>query len=93
LLERGDVGEVYNLCSGHGWAIQEILDFLLAESRVRPIAVREDSARLRPSDVPVLIGDASKIEKAVGWRPQIPFQQTLRDLLEFWRQRVGAVRR
>jgi GDP-4-dehydro-6-deoxy-D-mannose reductase len=93
LLERGEPGEVYNICSGRGWSIQEILDFLLAESSVRTIATREDATRLRPSDVPMLIGDASKIEQAVGWRPQIPFQQTLRDLLEFWRERVGTVRR
>jgi GDP-4-dehydro-6-deoxy-D-mannose reductase len=92
LLERGDVGEVYNLCSGRGWAIQEILDLLLAESRVRHFSVREDPARLRPSDVPVLIGDGSRIEKTVGWRPQIQFRQTLHDLLEFWRERVGAGR-
>lgn len=90
LLERGEPGEVYNLCSGRAWAIQEILDFLLAESRVQPIAVREDPARLRPSDVPVLLGDATRIQKATGWRPEIPFEQTLRDLLEYWRQRIGT---
>jgi GDP-4-dehydro-6-deoxy-D-mannose reductase len=90
LLERGEPGEVYNLCSGRGWAIHEMLNFLLAESTVQPIAVKEDPARLRPSDVPVLIGDASKIERAVGWRPEIPFEQTLRDLLAYWRRRVRA---
>lgn len=92
LLEQGKPGEVYNLCSGRGWAIQEILDALLAESRVKPIAVQEDPARLRPSDVPVLIGDASKIERETGWRPRIPFEQTLRDLLEYWRHRTGVPR-
>jgi GDP-4-dehydro-6-deoxy-D-mannose reductase len=90
LLERGEPGEVYNLCSGRGWAIQEMLNFLLGESTVQPIAVKEDPARLRPSDVPVLIGDASKIERAVGWKPEIPFEQTLRDLLAYWRRRVRA---
>ena len=88
LLNGGEPGEVYNLCSGRAWAIQEVLDFLLSLSHVRPIAVHEDPARLRPSDVPVLIGDGSKIRAAVGWRPEIPFEQTLRDLLEYWRHRL-----
>jgi GDP-4-dehydro-6-deoxy-D-mannose reductase len=87
LLEDGEPGEVYNLCSGRAWAIQDILDFLLAQTTVRPL-VKEDPTRLRPSDVPVLIGNASKIGKAVGWEPQIPFEQTLGDLLQFWRDRV-----
>src|SRR5947209_6445826 len=87
LLERGAPGEVYNICSGRAWSIQEVLDFLLSESRVRSIAVTEDPARLRPSDVPVLVGDASRLTRELGWRPEIPFEQTLRDLLEYWRQR------
>ncbi len=93
LLERGDPGQVYNLCSGRGWAIQEILDFLLGESINTSIRVREDPARLRPSDVPVLIGDCSRLN-ALGWKPRIPFEQTLRDLLGYWRERArrGGVR-
>ena len=87
LLERGDPGQVYNLCSGRGWAIQEILDFLLGESINTSIRVREDPARLRPSDVPVLIGDCSRLT-ALGWKPRIPFEQTLRDLLGYWRERT-----
>lgn len=90
LLERGEPGEVYNLCSGQAWSIQQVLDFLLAQSRVSGIAVREDPARLRPSDVPFLVGDASKIRQALGWKPEIPFEQTLRDLLDYWRQRIKA---
>ena len=92
LLQQGEPGEVYNLASGRALAIQEILDFLLGESRVRSIAVTEDPARLRPSDVPVLVGDAAKARKAVGWAPEIPFERTLRDLLGYWRQRLAGVR-
>ena len=88
LLEKGEAGEVYNLCSGRAWVIHEILDFLLGEARVRGITVREEASRLRPSDVPVLRGDATKAQAVVGWRPEIPFEQTLRDLLDYWRQRV-----
>ena len=90
LLERGQPGEVYNLCSGRGWAIQEVLDFLLAESKINRITTREDPNRLRPSDVPTLIGNFSKLNTAVGWRPEIAFEQTLRDLLEYWRNRCRS---
>ena len=91
LLERGEPGEVYNLCSGRAWVIQDILDFLLAEARVQGISIQEDPARLRPSDVPVLRGDATKALTAVGWRPEIPFEQTLRDILDYWRDRMDRV--
>lgn len=90
LLEAGQSGEVYNLCSGRDWAIQEVLDFLLAQSRVPGIKAEQDPTRLRPSDVPVLVGDASRIDRAVGWRPEIPFERTLTDLLDYWRQRVTS---
>ena len=88
LLDRGEPGEVYNLCSGRAWVIQDVLDFMLAQARVRNITVREDPGRLRPSDLPVLCGDATKARRAVGWRPEIPFEQTLRDVLDYWRARV-----
>lgn len=87
-LERGEPGEVYNLCSGRSWAIQEVLDFLLGLSSVKGIAVKVDAARLRPSDVMILEGDPSKIEKATGWKVTIPFERTLGELLDYWRARV-----
>jgi GDP-4-dehydro-6-deoxy-D-mannose reductase len=93
LLERGEPGEVYNLCSGRSWAIQDVLDFLLRESRVKGIAVNTDPARLRPSDVMLLEGDPGKIHRAIGWKVEIPFEQTLRELLDYWRQRVGPASR
>lgn len=88
LLERGEPGEVYNLCSGRSWAIQQVLEFLLEQSRVKRIAVETDPARLRPSDVMILEGDSSKIRKATGWEVEIPFERTLKDLLAYWRQRT-----
>jgi len=93
LLERGEPGEVYNLCSGRSWSIQQVLDFLLDRARVKGIAVRVDPERLRPSDVMILEGDPSKIEKAVGWKVAIPFEQTLEELLDYWRERVRPAAR
>ena len=51
------------------------------------IRVEQDSARMRPSDVPVLLGDASRFRDRTGWTPTIPFEQTMRDLLDYWRSR------
>jgi GDP-4-dehydro-6-deoxy-D-mannose reductase len=93
LLERGAVGEVYNLCSGVDWPIQRVLDYLIQASSAPRIEVRADPARLRPSDVPRLRGSAEKIEKAIGWRPEIPLERTLSDLLEYWRRRTKSGQR
>ena len=85
-LEKCEPGEVYNICSGRAWRIQELLDHLLGMAKVK-IEVREDPARLRPSDVPILLGDCSKFHAITGWKPTIPFEQTLGDMLEYWRAR------
>jgi GDP-4-dehydro-6-deoxy-D-mannose reductase len=86
LLERGEAG-VYNVCSGRGRRIRELLDLLLAQSTTR-VEVRVDPDRLRPSDVPVQVGDPARLRAATGWEPVIPLEQTLRDLLEDWRERT-----
>jgi len=90
LMEQGEPGEVYNLCSGKSWAIQQVLDFLLDQARVKGISVQTDPARLRPSDVMVLEGDPTKMQKATGWKVEIPFERTLKDLLAYWRQRTWS---
>jgi GDP-4-dehydro-6-deoxy-D-mannose reductase len=81
-------GEVYNLASGRGVTIQEVLDQLIALSDAE-VRVEVDPERLRPSDVERLIGDASRFQEATGWEPRIPFEQTLRDILAYWRQRLA----
>jgi len=85
-LEKCEPGEVYNLCSGRDYSIQQVLDLLLGMTKVK-IEVRQDRMRLRPSDVPVLLGDRTKFTQATGWEPVIPFEQTLQDMLDFWRAR------
>jgi GDP-4-dehydro-6-deoxy-D-mannose reductase len=89
LIENGEPGEVYNVCTGRGRRIGELLDALVALSTVR-VDVRVDAARLRAADVSVLVGDPSKLRSATGWQPRIPLEQTLRDLLEDWRARVRS---
>jgi len=85
-LEKGRPGEVYNICSERAWSIREVLDMLLGMTNAK-IEVRQDPARLRPSDVPVLLGDCSRFRNETGWKPEIPFEQTLRDMLDYWRAR------
>ncbi|RCW50886.1 GDP-mannose 4,6-dehydratase [Paenibacillus prosopidis] len=87
VLEKGEPGECYNIASGTSWSIKEMLDKLLALSTVE-IEIKEDPARLRPSDVEIWLGDYSKLHAQTGWRPEIPFDQTLSDLLNYWRERV-----
>lgn len=86
-IEKCTSGEVYNICSGHAVRIQELLDRLIEIADVA-VEVKQDPSRMRPSDVMVLRGSAEKFKKATGWSPEIPFEQTLRDLLDFWRERV-----
>lgn len=85
--QKCDPGEVYNICSGKGIKIADMLEMLISFSKTK-VKIKEDSARLRPSDVPVLVGDNSKFVKKTGWRPQIPFEKTMEDLLNYWRERV-----
>ncbi|HYB42975.1 MAG TPA: GDP-mannose 4,6-dehydratase, partial [Candidatus Methylomirabilis sp.] len=80
-------------CSGRSWAIQQVLDFLVAQSTVKGIQVKVDPLRLRPSDVMVLEGDPGKAEKAIGWKAEIPFERTLSELLDYWRERVRRASR
>lgn len=83
-LEKGKPGVTYNIASGTCYTVQEVLDLLLSYSNVS-ISIQEDPARLRPSDVEILLGDATKFRSETGWQPEIPFEKTMRDLLQYWR--------
>ncbi|MGD0697450.1 MAG: GDP-mannose 4,6-dehydratase [Terriglobia bacterium] len=91
-LEKGVPGEAYVLASGKSYAIQEILQMLLGLAGVK-VEIQEEPARMRPSDVPHLLGDAGKFREQTGWTPQIPLKKTLEDLLNYWREQVGTVRK
>ncbi|MBU2633971.1 MAG: GDP-mannose 4,6-dehydratase [Nanoarchaeota archaeon] len=86
-VEKCDYGEAYNICSGKTWKISEMLDILLKMSE-KKIEIKQDVSRLRPSDVMILQGDCTKFEEKTGWRPEIPFETTMKDLLDYWRERV-----
>jgi GDP-4-dehydro-6-deoxy-D-mannose reductase len=87
LVERGTPGEVYNLGTGQPRSIRSILDGLLALTSVRPV-VETDPALIRPLEVPVQYPDCSRLHAATGWKPEIPFEQTLHDVLDDWRARI-----
>jgi GDP-4-dehydro-6-deoxy-D-mannose reductase len=89
LIERGEAGEVYNLGTGLPRSIRSILEGLLELSSARPV-VETDPALIRPLEVPIQYPDCSKLSAATGWRPEIPFEQTLRDVLDDWRDRLRA---
>ncbi len=84
-VTKAKPGEVYNIATGSGIRISEMLNKLIALANVE-VKIEVDPERLRPSDVEILIGDASKFKADTGWEPQIPFDQTLRDLLDYWRE-------
>jgi len=89
LAAEGRAGEVYNVCSGVGRRIGDVLAMLVARARVK-VDVEVETSRLRAGDAPVIVGDSSKLRSATGWRPEIPFERTLDDVLEDARRRATA---
>ena len=85
IMEKGISGEVYNVGSGSTWSAQEILDKLVS-STTCIIPVRQDPARMRPSDTPVICCDHSKLSKDTAWEPELTIDDILTDSLEFWRR-------
>jgi GDP-4-dehydro-6-deoxy-D-mannose reductase len=89
LMERGVPGAIYNVSSGVGRQMRAVLDALIARSCV-VVEVVLDQARLRPNDLPVLIGDATRLRMETGWEPRISFNRTLDDILDYWRSAERA---
>lgn len=86
LAEKGAHGEAYNICSGHGRKLREVLEMLISISG-KNIQIKIDPAKFRPADDPVFVGDNSKL-RALGWKPKIDIKQTLKDTLDYWRNVV-----
>lgn len=87
-LEKCKAGEVYNIASGDGYRIKEVLRILLSFSSAK-VKIEEDPSRMRPSDVPVLLGDSRRFRRVTGWKNEIPFEKTLQDLLNYWRDKIA----
>lgn len=86
-VQKCDSGEVYNIATGKAWKIKDVLDLLISMAKVK-VEIKPDPARMRPSDVEILIGDNSKFVAKTGWKPEIPFETTMADLLNYWRENV-----
>ena len=86
-VTRGRPGAVYNVCTGRPMTIRRLLDVLLSYTD-ETVEVRTDPGRLRPADIPALWGSADLFRRDTGWEPAIPVEQTLLDLLEWWRREV-----
>ncbi|MBI5470709.1 MAG: GDP-mannose 4,6-dehydratase [Ignavibacteriae bacterium] len=86
LASKGEVGHIYNICSGTSWTIKESLASLIELSEVK-VEVVQDPALFRPSDEQLLLGSPKKMRE-LGWNPTIPFHQTLKDIFENWLSRL-----
>lgn len=89
ILEHGRPGEPYNVCSGTAISIDEMLRILLSYSQDH-FEVTTDAAKFRLADMPLLQGSYEKLNRETGWKPATTIQQTLRDLLDYWRNRLKA---
>ena len=88
VVERGQPGRPYNVCSGKAYKVRDLLDALVGQSRAS-IDIEVDPARLRPIDNPVIAGDRSRIGAETGWMPEISIERTLDDLLNYWRRQIA----
>jgi GDP-4-dehydro-6-deoxy-D-mannose reductase len=87
--EKCTPGEVYNICSGNDavFSMQEVQDLIVSKAKI-PFERKLDESRMRPSDLPLLSGNSNKFRKETGWKPEITFDQTIEDLLNYWRERA-----
>ncbi len=85
LAVQGAAGEAYNMCSGSAWRISALAEALVARAR-HPMRIVADGGLMRPVDVAEVRGDPSKLHDVTGWRPEVPMEQTLDDLLDYWRR-------
>ena len=84
LLEKGAKGERYIISTGRSFPVRDIVEKLVAMSTAK-IELKLDPARSRPSDIPDLVGSHDKLTRATGWRPTFTLDQTLKDLLDWYR--------
>lgn len=86
LLEKGESGQIYNVCSGRAVSGHDMVAGLMAAAGSRA-PLKEDPSRMRPADTPEIYGDAGKLAEATGWKPEISLETTLTDVINDWRGR------
>jgi GDP-mannose 4,6-dehydratase len=86
-------GEYYNIGGSYTCTIKQMLYYLISRSKVKNIEIVIDPERLRPIDADLQVPDITKFQKHTGWKPQIFFEQTMDDLLEYWRNKVNSGRK
>jgi GDP-4-dehydro-6-deoxy-D-mannose reductase len=91
LVKYGDPGEAYNIGSGRAYSIQYLLDVLVGYSNVT-ITIEQGSDRMRPSDIPLMVADNSKFRAKTGWTPTYTFEQSLRRVLDYWRDEIKKLK-
>jgi GDP-4-dehydro-6-deoxy-D-mannose reductase len=89
LIEKGEPGRPYNVCSGTGYKLSDLLEKYKSMAK-KKIEVSKDQSRMRPVDIPILTGSNKRIKNDTGWEPEISIETTLSDSLEFWRDRLMA---
>jgi GDP-4-dehydro-6-deoxy-D-mannose reductase len=89
IMESGQSGRIYNVCSGRTYVIRDVLERLLLQTQAE-IRVESDLERWRPQDNPLLLGDPKRLKDELGWTPSISLNHTLNDLLNYWRKRIQS---
>jgi GDP-4-dehydro-6-deoxy-D-mannose reductase len=88
ILEKGVTGEVYNVCSGRGNSIHDIVNSLSVLTHI-PVAVEQDKNLLRPIDNPVLIGSHDKLQNETGWKPYWSIEKSLEKIYNYWYNKLS----
>lgn len=87
ILQKGHSGEAYNVCSGKAYRILEIIE-LLSKLEGIELQIKSNEQFIRKQDAPIIAGSYEKLMKHTGWTPLIPFEQTLANILEYWKKRI-----
>jgi GDP-D-mannose dehydratase len=92
-VERGVPGDVYNLCSGRGTSIRQMMEMAISIAKRdfglgHEMKYVADEKLLRPAELPVIIGDCGKARRDLGWETEVPLEKTLKDMIEFYCERV-----
>ncbi len=88
ICEGAKRGSVYNVGSNKAWKIGELVKILIGLSTIKEIALHQQQIRVRSNDIPILLCNPSKLKKDLGWKPEISMEQTLHNLLEYWREKI-----